>query len=88
MDIKKIIINHINEIKKINNDSFDYIINIIQKENEYNLLERLSNIHNDEHVIKDKNKLEKITKEIEKDLILYIMMKDIEKFDLDEESVQ
>lgn len=88
MDIKKIIINHINEIKKINNDSFDYIINIIQKENEYNLLERLSNINNDEHVIKDKNKLEKITKEIEKDLILYIMMEKIEKFDLDEESVQ
>ena len=88
MDIKKIIINHINEIKKINNDTFDYIINIIQKENEYNLLEILGKIHNDEHIIKNTNKSEKITKEIEKDLILYIMMNDIEKFDLDEESVQ
>lgn len=88
MDIKKIIINHINEIKKINNDSFDYIINIIQKENEYNLLDAFSNIHNDEHIIKNTYKSEKITKEIEKDLILYVMMEKIEKFDLDEESVQ
>lgn len=88
MDIKKIIINHINEIKKINNDTFDYIINIIQKENEYNLLDAFNNIHNDEHVTKNNSKLEKITKEIEKDLILYVMMEKIEKFDLDEESVQ
>ena len=88
MDIKKIIINHINEIKKINNDTFDYIINIIQKENEYNLIERLSKIHNDEHIIKNTYKSEKITKEIGKDLILYVMMEKIEKFDLDEESVQ
>lgn len=88
MDIKKIIINHINEIKKINNDTFDYIINIIQKENEYNLLDAFNNIRNDEHIIKNNSKLEKITKEIEKDLILYVMMEKIEKFDLDEESVQ
>lgn len=88
MDIKKIIINHINEIKKINNDTFDYIINIIQKENEYNLLDAFNNIHNDEHIKKNNSKLEKITKEIEKELILYVLMEKIEKFDLDEESVQ